>query len=72
LAGGLPTTRGIKTKYIVNSVRIKNSTALLATGAITIKEFLIQFSHSTDNYKERELSRRDETQSMYTRPFYNS
>jgi len=69
LAGGLQTTRGIKTKYLMNSVRIKNSTTLLATGAITVKEFLIQCSHSTENYLERELSWRDETQSMYTRPY---
>lgn len=53
LAGGLQTTRGVKTKFIMNSVRIKNSTALLTTGAITVKEFLIQCSHSTDRYLER-------------------
>ncbi|XP_060855532.1 uncharacterized protein LOC132933237 [Metopolophium dirhodum] len=63
LARGLQTTRGIKTKYIMNSVRIKNSTVQLATGAITVREFLIQCSHSTDNCIERELDWRDETQS---------
>jgi len=72
LARGLQTTRGIKTKYLMNSVRIKNSTVQLATGAITVREFLIQCSHSTDNYIERELGWRDETQSMYIRPFNKS
>jgi len=72
LAGGLQTTRGIKTKFILNSIRIKNSSALLATGAISVQEFLIQCSHSTDGYLERELNWRDEIQSMCTRPFNNS
>jgi len=56
----------------MNSVRIKNSTAQLATGAITVREFLIQCSHSTDNYIARELDWRDETQSMYIRPLNKS
>ncbi|XP_016664846.1 uncharacterized protein LOC107885685 [Acyrthosiphon pisum] len=36
---GLTTTRSVKVKYILNSLRIKNSTALLSTGAIIVKEF---------------------------------
>ncbi|XP_060845134.1 uncharacterized protein LOC132924708 [Rhopalosiphum padi] len=63
LARGVPTTRSTKFKYILNSVRIKNSTALLTTGAITVKEFLIQCSHATDSYFEQELSWENETQS---------
>ncbi|CAI6376517.1 unnamed protein product [Macrosiphum euphorbiae] len=55
LSQGLPTTRNLKFKYILNSQRIKNSTALLNTGAITIKEFLIRTSYSTDRYLTREL-----------------
>jgi len=71
LARGLQTTRGIKTKFILNSIRIKNSSALIATGAISEQEFLIQCSHSTDGYLERKLNWRDEIQSMYTRPLNN-
>jgi len=61
----VPTTRSTKFKYILNSVRIKNATALLTTGAITIKEFLIQCSHAADSYLERELTWENEAQSMY-------
>ncbi|CAI6359310.1 unnamed protein product [Macrosiphum euphorbiae] len=60
LAAGLPTTRRVKFKYILNSKRIKNSTALLSTGAITIKEFLIQCSYCTDQYLTTELSWHEE------------
>ncbi|KAF0724862.1 RING-type domain-containing protein, partial [Aphis craccivora] len=63
LSRGVPTTRSTKFKYILNSVRIRNSTDLLTTGVITIKEFLIQCSHVADSYLERELSWEDEAQS---------
>jgi len=65
LAAGLTTSRSIKSKYILNSMRIKNSTALLSTGVITIKEFLIQCSHCTDGYLTRELNWHDATDGMY-------
>lgn len=64
LSAGLPTTRSVKFKYILNSQRIKNSTALLSTGAITIKEFLIQCSHSTERYLTRELNWHEEIEGM--------
>lgn len=67
LGQGLAVTRSIKMKYIMNSVRIKNSTALLSTGALTIKEFLLQCYHSTDQYLERELNWGDEYLSMLTK-----
>lgn len=70
LGQGLAVTRSIKMKYIMNSVRIKNSTALLSTGAITTKEFLLQCSHTTDRYLERELSWGDEHLSMLTKHVY--
>jgi len=35
LATGLKTTRSVKMKYILNSLRIKNAAALLSTGTIT-------------------------------------
>lgn len=68
LTGGLPISRSIKFKYLMNSVRIRNSTALLSTGAITITDFLIQCSHSVDHYLERELNWENET-SLYTKLF---
>lgn len=37
LSARLPTTRNVKFKYILNSQRIRNSTALLSIGAITVK-----------------------------------
>jgi len=61
LAAGLTTSRSLKFKYILNSMRIKNSTGLLSTGAITVKEFLIQCSHCTDRYLSRELNWNDAT-----------
>jgi len=61
LAAGLTISRSVKFKYILNSMRIKNSTALLSTGAITVKEFLIQCSHCTDMYLSTELNRHDAT-----------
>lgn len=65
LSAGLPTTRVVKFKYILNSQRIKNSTALLNTGAITIKEFLIQCSYCTDRYLTTELSWHEEIEGTY-------
>lgn len=56
LARGLPTNRTVKMKYILNSVRIRNSTALSTTGAISVKEFLIQCSHTAENYLDRKLN----------------
>lgn len=56
LAAGQQITRSIKVKYILNSVGIKNSTNLLSTGAITIKEYLIQCSYCAENYLEREMN----------------
>ncbi|KAF0753571.1 Uncharacterized protein FWK35_00025603 [Aphis craccivora] len=50
LAAGMVTTHNTKMKFILNSMRIKHSTALLTTEAITIKEFLIQCSHCVDGY----------------------
>jgi len=67
LAEGLQITRFVKMKFILNSLRIKNSTALLTISSITVREFLIQCSHCTDNYLQRELNWRDETLSMYTK-----
>ncbi|CAI6375288.1 unnamed protein product [Macrosiphum euphorbiae] len=61
LAEGLQIIRFIRMKYILNSIRIKNSTALLTIGSINVREFLIQCLHSTDNYLQRELNWRDET-----------
>ncbi|KAF0716803.1 RING-type domain-containing protein, partial [Aphis craccivora] len=52
LAAGMATTRNIKMKLIFNSLRIHHSTALLTTGEITIKEFLIQYSHCVDDSEE--------------------
>lgn len=71
LGQGLAVTRSIKMKYIMNSVRIKNSTALLSTGALTIKEFLLQCSHSTDQYLERVLNWGDEYLSMLIKYVYD-
>lgn len=56
LSRGLQTTRSVRSKYILNSTRIKNSTVLLNNGTITIKEFLIQCSYTTDGYFTRELN----------------
>ncbi|XP_060855411.1 uncharacterized protein LOC132933098 [Metopolophium dirhodum] len=61
LAAGMATTRNTKFKFILNSLRIKHATALLATGAITIKEFLLQCSHCVDGYLTRELNWHDAT-----------
>ncbi|XP_050431154.1 uncharacterized protein LOC126839788 [Adelges cooleyi] len=56
LGTGLAVTRSQKFKYLLNSIRMRNSTALLASGSISVKEFLIQCCHSTDRYLERELN----------------
>ena len=48
LAAEMTTTRNTKMKFVLNSLRIKHSIALLATGAITIKEFLLQCLHCVD------------------------
>ncbi|XP_060855406.1 uncharacterized protein LOC132933094 [Metopolophium dirhodum] len=65
LAAGMATTRNTKFKFILNSLRIKHATALLATGAITIKEFLLQCSHCVDGYLTRELNWHDATDGYY-------
>ncbi|XP_022163884.1 uncharacterized protein LOC111029239, partial [Myzus persicae] len=62
LAAGMATTRSTKMKFILNSLRIKHATVLLTTGAITIKEFLIQCSHCVDGYLTRELNWQDESE----------
>jgi len=64
LAAGLKTTRSVKMKYILNSLRIKNAAALLSTGTITVKDFLLQCSYSTDRYLTMELNWNDEFESM--------
>jgi len=64
LSAGLPTTRNVKFKYVLNSQRIKNATALLSTGAITIKEFFMQCSYCTDRYLTRELNWNEEFEGM--------
>lgn len=64
LAAGLKTTRSVKMKYILNSLRIKIAAALLSTGTITVKDFLLQCSHSTDRYLTMELHWNDEFESM--------
>jgi len=51
-------------KYILNSLRIKNAATLLSTGTITVKDFLLQCSHSTDRYLTMELNWNDEFESM--------
>lgn len=56
LSRGLQTTRSVRSKYILNSTRIKNASALLSNGQITTKEFLIQCSYTTDGYLTRELN----------------
>ncbi|KAL5245907.1 hypothetical protein ACI65C_013315 [Semiaphis heraclei] len=61
LAAGMVTTRNTKMKFVLNSLRIKHSTGLLSTGAITIKEFLLQCSHCVDGYLTRELNWHDAT-----------
>jgi len=61
----MPTTSSTKFKYILISVRVKNSTALLTTGAITVIEFLIQCPHASDRYVERELNWENEAPCMY-------
>jgi len=63
LAAGLK-TRSVKMKYILNSLRIKNAAALLSTGSITVNDFLLQCSHSTDRYLTMELNWNDEFESM--------
>ena len=67
LAQGLPPTRTTKFKYLLNSVRIQNSANLLSTGALTIKDFLLQCSHVTERYLERELNWENEAISVYTK-----
>lgn len=62
MARGLPTTRNLKIKYILNSTRIKNATDQLNIGIITIQEFLIKCSHCTDQYLARELNWDDESE----------
>lgn len=49
-------------KYVINSVRIKGSEALLSIGTITVKEFLIQCSHCTDRYLTMQLNWQDENE----------
>lgn len=56
LACGNQVTRSVKMKYILNSLRIKNSSLKLRAGTITISEFLLQCSHSTNGYLTRELN----------------
>jgi len=65
LSAGLSITRHVKFKYILNSKQIKNSTALLSTGAITIKEFLIQCSYCKDRYLTTELSWHEEIEGTF-------
>lgn len=54
LMNGLPVTRQVKNKYILNSRRIKMSTDQLSLGLITMKDFLIQCAHVVDGYLNRE------------------
>lgn len=55
LAVGLPITRSLKFKYILNSTRIRNSTTLLLNGALTVNEFLVRCSYVAETYIAREL-----------------
>jgi len=48
---------------------MQNSIALLETEAITVKKFLIQCSHTTELYLERELNWENEVQSMFIQQF---
>jgi len=45
----------VKCRYLSNSERIRTATSQLGLGILNVKEFLLQCSHSSDNYLHREL-----------------
>ncbi|XP_029348242.1 RING finger protein B-like isoform X1 [Acyrthosiphon pisum] len=56
LERGQRVTRPIKIKYLANSERIMTATRQLTLGTITVKEFLLQCSHSTETYLRQEIN----------------
>ncbi|CAI6374754.1 unnamed protein product [Macrosiphum euphorbiae] len=56
LERGQRVTRPIKMKYLANSERIMTATRQLTLGIITVKEFLLQCSHSTETYLRQEIN----------------
>lgn len=55
MEAGQRVTRSVKYKYIANSERIRTATSQLGLGILNTKEFLLQCSHSTNGYLQREL-----------------
>lgn len=49
LAAGLKTTRSVKIKYILNSLRIKNAAALLSTGTIAVQNEIVVHNLNVNN-----------------------
>ncbi|CAI6360474.1 unnamed protein product [Macrosiphum euphorbiae] len=56
LALGQRISRAVKIKYLLNSGRILKSTQQLDLGHITLKEFLLQCSHSAERYIREEMN----------------
>lgn len=54
LSRGMQVTRSVKTKYILNSKRIKIASDQLELGILTINEFLVKCSYTVDGYILRE------------------
>lgn len=49
-------SRAVKVKYLLNSGRILKSTQQLDLGHITLKDFLLQCSHSAERYIREEMN----------------
>lgn len=56
LERGQRVTRHIKIKYLANSERIMTAARQLTLGTITVKEFLLQCSHSAETYLRQEIN----------------
>jgi len=56
LERGQRVTRPLKIKYLANSERIMTATRQLTLGIITVKEFLLQCSHSAETYLRQEIN----------------
>lgn len=54
LANGLQPTRNLKSKYLINSRRIKTASEQLSSGTINVWNFLIKCSFSCSSYEQRQ------------------
>lgn len=54
LANGLQPTRNLKSKYLINSRRIKIASGQLDAGVISVWNFLVKCTYSCSSYEQRQ------------------